>query len=323
MSETRSPFASTVRVLGLDSGGTKTVCYLADGAGHILAEARGPGAHPKAAGLGGMEAILSTLIKQVLDGHPRGLAALCLGMAGVDRPEETALVRRRLEGIVEAAHVVIVNDALVALEAGAPGRPGIVLISGTGSIAYGRDEQGHAARAGGWGYVLADEGSGYWLGRQALRAVMRQADGRGPHTALTRILFRHFQVERAQGLVRQVYTGDLKPAAIAALASTVQAAADEGDEVALNIVETGARELGGAAASVAERLRLSTCAIVLAGGSFLAVPRLREAVTSALRARVPDAEVHALDDEPAMGAVRLALRAAAGEDVVPRYIDDA
>ena len=315
--------AAAAVVLGLDSGGTKTVCYLAGEDGRVLAEARGPGAHPKATGLGGMEAILSTLIHQVLDGRPRDLAALCLGMAGVDRPEETALVRQRLERIVSAPHIVIVNDALVALEAGAPGQPGIVLISGTGSIAYGRDAEGHAARAGGWGYVLADEGSGYWLGRQALRAVMRQADGRGPRTALTRILLRHYQVEHAEDLVRQVYTGDLKPAAIAALASTVQAAADEGDEVALKIVEIGAGELAGAAASVAKRLRLSGCAVVLAGGSFRAVPRLRGAATESLAARLPAARVRLLEEEPAMGAVRLALRAAAGESVVPTYLLDA
>ncbi len=311
------------RVLGLDSGGTKTVCYLATAAGEVLAEARGPGAHPKTAGLRGMEAILRRLVDQVLESRPRTLAALCLGMAGVDRPEETALVRELLAHIVEAQHVVIVNDALVALEAGAPGEAGIVIISGTGSIAYGRDARGRAARAGGWGYVLADEGSGYWLGRQALRAVMRQADGRGPRTVLTEALLRHYDVARAQDLVRKVYDGDLKPAAIAALAATIQTAVDAGDDVARRIVDIGASELAGAVLSVAGRLELSLCTVVLAGGSFRAVPDLRDAVGTTLSARLPQARIRPLEAEPAMGAVWLAVRAAAGERVVPSYIGDA
>jgi N-acetylglucosamine kinase-like BadF-type ATPase len=244
-------------------------------------------------------------------------------MAGVDRPGETALVRRLLEGLVTAAHIIVVNDALVALEAGAPGRPGVVVISGTGSIAYGRDARDRSARAGGWGYVLADEGSGYWLGRQALRAVMRQADGRDAPTSLTSRLLAHYHVGRAQDLVRKVYTGDLKPAAIATLASTVQAAASEGDAVASRIIEVGADELAGMAASVASRLELSRPEVVLAGGIFRAVPRMGEAVIARLSVRLPDARARRLEVEPAAGAVRLAIRAAAGESVVPGYVEDA
>ena len=97
------------------------------------------------------------------------------------------------------ARVLVVNDALVALEAGAPGEPGVVIISGTGSIAYGRNAAGEAARSGGWGYVLGDEGSGYWIGRAALRAVLREADERGPKTALTPLLLEHFGVAAGAG----------------------------------------------------------------------------------------------------------------------------
>lgn len=309
-----------MRVLGLDAGGTKTVCYLADDSGAVLVEARGPGAQLTNAGSVGVQAILQDVIGQVLNGQPRALTAICLGMAGVDRPGETALIRGLLDEIVTAAHVVIVNDALVALEAGAPGQPGLVLIAGTGSIAYGRDAKGCAARAGGWGYVLADEGSGYWLGRQALRAVMRQADGRGPETSLTPRLLERYEVTQAHDLVRKVYSADLKPAAIAALAPIVQAAAAEDDAVAIWIIDMGARELTDAAVSVARRLDLSVCPVVLAGGIFRVVHRMREAVTAQVASRLPDARIQPLETEPAMGAVRLALRAAAGEAVVPQYV---
>lgn len=310
-----------MRVIGLDSGGTKTVCYLADGEREVLAESRGPGAHPASAGMAAVETILADVIGRVIAERPGAIDSICLGMAGVDRPGEMALVRTIVDRIVVSPHVTIVNDALVALEAGAPARPGVVLISGTGSIAYGRNADGWAARAGGWGHILADEGSGYWLGRQALRAVMRQSDGRGPATALTARLLEHYQVARAQDLVRTVYSGNLKPSAIATLASIVQAAASDGDDIATRIIDVGASELSATAASVAGRLQMSHCSVVLAGGIFRAVPRMREAVTVHLSSRLPGSQIHPLDIEPAMGAVRLALRAAAGESVVPKYLD--
>jgi N-acetylglucosamine kinase-like BadF-type ATPase len=310
-----------MRVLGLDAGGTKTVCYLADEQCTVLAESRGPGANLTAAGARGVETTLGQIIGQVLRHQPGEVTSICLGMAGVDRPSEAALIRSLLQRIVVVSHVAIVNDALVALEAGAPGAPGIVIISGTGSIAYGRDDQGRAARSGGWGHVLADEGSGYWLGRQALRAAMRQADGRGPATSLTGRLLEHYQVARAQDLVRKVYVGDLKPSAIAVLATTVQSAAEDGDLLANEIIDIGAAELSAAALAVARRLQLSAPIVVLAGGIFRAVPRMRTGVTAKVSTQLPGARIEPLDVEPALGAVRLALRVAAGEAVSPVYVE--
>jgi glucosamine kinase len=311
-----------MRVLGLDAGGTKTVCYLSDERCAVLAEARGPGANLTAAGAQGVAKILAQVIGEVLRSRPGDVTSLCVGMAGVDRPHEAALIRSLILGIVSVSHMAIVNDALVALEAGAPGAPGIVIISGTGSIAYGRDDRGRAARSGGWGHVLADEGSGYWLGRQALRAAMRESDGRGPTTALTGRLLEHYQVARAQDLVRKVYVGDLKPSAIATLATIVQSAAEDRDPVANEIIDTGATELAAAAVAVARRLQLSTPTVVLAGGIFRAVPRMRTGVTSRLLAQLPGARAQPLEVEPAIGAVRLALRVAAGETVTPQYVSD-
>src|SRR5204863_8777101 len=118
------------------------------------------------------------------------------------------------------ARILVVNDALIALQAGVGEDPGIVIVSGTGSIAYGR-RNGEAARAGGWGSVLGDEGIGYWIGRLALRAVVRHADGRGRPTTLTPRLLAHFGAERAAELIQKVYHEELSPAAIASLAHYV------------------------------------------------------------------------------------------------------
>jgi len=311
-------------VLGIDAGGTKTVCQLADDSGAILGEARGPGANLQAAGELAVEKTLHTLMDEAMAGHPGSrLGAICVGMAGVDRPGDAEVVRGIMRRIGQNAQVLIVNDALVALEAGAPGAPGVVIIAGTGSICYGRNSQGQAARAGGWGYVLGDEGSGYWIGRHALRAVVREADRRGPRTSLTPRALTHFGVDRPQDLIHEIYYGGMRPGAIAALASQVQDAFVEGDGIAAGILEVGVRELVSSAASVVARLQLEHEAFtfVLSGGIFRAVPWMREQLTARLPRVAPTAEIRHLTVEPAEGAVRLAVSLLAGQVRVPVYVD--
>src|SRR5262245_33577102 len=179
-------------VLGIDAGGTKTVCQVADGDGKVLAESRGPGANLVSLGEQRVEAALRAAIDPVLADRPDRIDAVCLGMAGVDQAREAETVRGVLSRIGHFGQTLVVSDSLIALEAGAPDSPGVVVASGTGSIAYGRDAAGRAARSGGWGFVLADEGSAFWLGKEAIRAVLRAADRRGPGTSLTGPVLRHF-----------------------------------------------------------------------------------------------------------------------------------
>jgi N-acetylglucosamine kinase-like BadF-type ATPase len=309
-------------VLGLDAGGTKTVCLLADAGGRVIAEARGPGANLQAAGELAVEKVLHDAMESAIGERDVTPSAICLGIAGVDRADDLAAVRAIMRRIGYKARVVVVNDALVALEAGAPGAPGVVIVSGTGSIAYGRNAAGESARAGGWGYVLGDEGSGYWIGRAALRAVLREADQRGSATALTPLLLAHFGVDEAQGLIHEVYQSDLKPASIGALARCVHEAFVQGDAVAIGILRTAADELEGAGVSVARRLGLLgepfTC--VLAGGIFRAVPWLQEELQRRLPVAAPRCVAWLLDREPAMGAVSIALQEARGGARIPAYI---
>jgi N-acetylglucosamine kinase-like BadF-type ATPase len=248
-------------------------------------------------------------------------AAICLGIAGVDRPEDATVVRSIMSRIGYKARILVVNDALIALQAGIGAAAGIVIVAGTGSIAYGCDRDGYAARAGGWGYVLGDEGSGYWMGRLALRAIVREVDGRGQPTTLTPRLLAHFGVARPEDLLQTVYRQDFKPAAVAALATHVQQARDEGDAVAIAILDRGARELVSAAESVANQLDLTgeEFSFVLAGGMFKAVPWLREEVTRLLPGIAPRSRTILLEVEPAFGAVRLALAEIQGGARIPAY----
>ena len=310
-----SPSSSTFYVVGIDAGGTKTVCLLADQDGAVVGEARASGANLQSAGELEVEKILHQVMLEAIGVRPITPAAICLGIAGVDRPEDAEVVTGLMRRIGSTARIKVTNDALVALVAGAGRGPGVVVIAGTGSIAYGRNADGQLARAGGWGYVLGDEGSGYWIGRLALRAVVRASDHRGRPTNLTPHILGHFRVQRAQDLVREVYHRDLKPTTIATLARYVQAACEEGDHVARGILETGSRELIASADSVVTQLgmRHDAFTFVLAGGMFRAVPWLAGELTARLPDIAPRAEVRVLDREPAYGAVLLAIDEARSE----------
>jgi N-acetylglucosamine kinase-like BadF-type ATPase len=169
--------------------------------------------------------------------------------------------------------------------------------------------------------VLGDEGSGYWIGRYALRAVLRHADGRGAATVLTPKILSHFGVARPQDLIHKVYYGSPRPSAIAAVAAHVQAAADEGDRIAVDILERGAVELANCASSVATHLQMQddSFVFVLAGGMFRVVPRLAARLTECLAPVAPAARAQVLQIEPAVGAVRLALAEARGGALLPVY----
>ena len=308
-------------VLGIDAGGTKTVCQLAGANGEVLAEARRGGANLQAAGELEVEKVLHEVMEEALADRDVIPSAICLGIAGVDRPDDARVVRGIMRRIGYKAKILVVNDALVALEAGAPAQPGVVVIAGTGSIAYGRNARNQAARAGGWGYVLGDEGSGYWIGRAALRAVLREADHRGPATRLTQLLLDYYGVPRAQDLIHQVYAATLRPAAIAAVAQCVMSAFRDGDEVAIGILRGAVDQLESFAMSVARRLELvgSAFPFVLAGGIFRAVPWLEAELSRRLPLAAPRSRTLLLDVEPAAGAVRLALAEACGGFAVPAY----
>jgi N-acetylglucosamine kinase-like BadF-type ATPase len=249
-------------------------------------------------------------------------AAICLGIAGVDRPEDGEAVRGIMRRIGAKTPALVVNDALVALVAGAGEAPGIVLIAGTGSIAYGRDGSGRAARAGGWGYLLGDEGSGFWIGRRALSAIVRAADGRGPATQLAELVMDSLKLVRPSDLIRETYYRDLRRTAIAGLAPLVEQARDDGDAVAAEILKQAAAELTAAAASVVTKLgmRGEVFPTILAGGIFKAVPWLSGEVIRLMSEVAPRTQASLLAIEPAVGAVRLAIAEANGGVRLPTYI---
>ena len=292
-------------IVGVDAGGTKTVGVVSDETGRVVKSVRGKGANLHVHGELAVEKVLAELLDELCpDERPE---ALCLGMAGVDRPGEDAVVKSLLRRLGFRGNAVVVNDAIIAIAAGAHDRVGVVVIAGTGSIAYGVDRTGKTARAGGLGPMLADEGSAAWVGHQALLAAVRATEGRGPATLLKDALFSVLSISALSELPHLAYGGGLTRERLAELAPTVIGVAQTGDPVASRILEDASVELASAACSVARQLDFSGSPypLIFSGGLFVGMPGLFEAV--AHKAALSGAIPCRLKRDPAEGALAMAL----------------
>lgn len=296
-------------VVGIDAGGTKTRAFAVSRAGEIVGRGAGGGGNllssPDPRGS------IAAALQEALAG--RSPDAVVLSCSGGERDADRAKGRAILSGLVgPAVAVEVTHDALAALYAGNPLGCGVVLIAGTGSIAYGRNDQGAEARCGGWGYLVGDEGSAFWLGAEGLRAASYDHDGRGSPTRITRHLFADLAVTDFNGVLPQLYGRPHPPTAIQAATRAVARAYADGDAIAVNIVQRGARHLAEMAATVARTLLLEGGPVYLAGGAFENVRPLEAGLRLELLGSLPRAAVEPVGAEPAMGAARLAARLAWG-----------
>lgn len=299
-------------LIGIDGGGSKTAVVLARLDGSPVGRGEGGPSNYHAVGLENAFAALDEAISAawMQAGIPeQPVSAVVLGMSGVDRPEDSTVFEtwtaRRFPGV----HVKLVNDGQIALAAGTPQGWGVVVVSGTGSIIFGQDEHGRTARAGGWGPLFGDEGSGYRAALEAIQAVARAHDGRGPATSLTQRVLAFFQVTAPPDLIAAVYRPENSRAEIARLSRAVDEEALAGDPVAQRIVQRAAEELAAGVQSVAvQQLHLQTVPIALAGGFLVHGRSLQTAFLDRVKAiGIPLDSVDSVE-EPVWGAVRLAMR---------------
>ena len=231
--------------LGVDGGQSSTTALIGDEHGRVLGRGvGGPCNHATAAeGRAKLqravaESLAAACREANLDAAGVHFAAACFGMSG--GPDDK---RQILEAILPADRLIVTHDAAIALSGATTSGQGIVTIAGTGSIAFARNAADQTARAGGWGYVFGDEGGGFDIVRQALRAALRMEEGWGPPTALRQTLLDATRSASANRLLHLFYTPDWPRSRVAALAPLVDAAAAEGDAVALRVLENGAQEL--------------------------------------------------------------------------------
>ena len=292
-------------IVGVDAGGTKTIGVVADETGKILNTVRGGGANLHVHGELAVEKVLASLLDELCpDERPE---ALCLGMAGVDRPGEDQVIKSLLRRFGFRGNAVVVNDAVIAIAAGAHDRVGVVVIAGTGSIAYGVDRKGKTARAGGLGPMLADEGSAGWIGHRGLLAAVRAAEGRGEPTLLKEALFSVLTVTALSDLPPMAYGGGLTRERLAELTPTVISVAHTGDPVATRIIEEASTELASNARSVVRQLDYEGAPfpLIFSGGLFTGLPALVDVV--AKKASIAGAIPCKLKRDPAEGALSMAL----------------
>jgi N-acetylglucosamine kinase-like BadF-type ATPase len=299
----------TVLLVGVDGGGSHTEVAVADQTLTIRARARGPGS---AIGPGrvaaGARAIVGT-VRQALQqaGVTDVPDVLVAGVAGVGRDEERLALLQALRDAGLARRIEVTTDAAIALESVFHQTPGILLNAGSGSIAYGRDPTGVVWRAGGLGWQLGDEGSGYALGRAALGVVGRAADGRGPSTVLARTVPARVGADSLDALVR--WAGAASPGDVAGLAQAVQEAARDGDPPAQALVREAAAALADHVLVLVRRFPDGMpVSLALAGGILSAGWPVRQALEALLAERAPQVSVMTQPVDPPRGALAMAAR---------------
>lgn len=298
--------------LGVDGGQSSTVAAIGDERGRIAGWATaGPCNH-----VGADDArakfvrVMSECLSRAAKNAGIGLSdtrfrAACMGMSG--GPDDKAAL---LQQVIQAEHMIVTHDARIALAGAMGGGAGTIVIAGTGSIAYGENERGEGARAGGWGYIFGDEGGGFDIARQALRAILREHEGWGPRTALTPALLEAVEAADANAALHRFYAPEWPRSRVAGLARIVSRIAEEGDPVAVAVLNGAAQNLASLAASVrrqlweeAEESRFAWVGGVF--GSAILLERFRALVEMDENARVT-APLHS----PAVGALLLAWRSA-------------
>lgn len=299
-------------VVGLDGGGSKTRVLIADERGTQLGSADGPGSAVRPGQVEHSADVIAATVREALasaqmtDVVPK---VLCVGVAGVgdETPRQSlwqALVAREL-----AEDVIVEPDYAIALDDAFGDASGILLIAGTGSIAYGRGPSGTMMRCGGWGPVCGDEGSGSWIGRRALSVVTAAADGREPETALTGAVLTATELNDVIDLI--AWAAAASPAQLASLAPAVISTAESGDLRANAILSLAAEELVLHVRTLAQKLfgdERAACAVALTGGLMRPRAPLRKRVEQRMKSAVPGAQVRAAEVMPVRGAVRGALR---------------
>lgn len=329
-------------LVAVDGGGSRTRLWLLDPDGRLLGRGEGGSSNLTAAGVEAAARAVAQAARQaglrmrdpggdLVDAPRTGpraggggperrdgpVVVVALALAGADREPEGRQMRARMEELFPGARVVLVHDGVGALLAGTLGAPGLLLLAGTGSLALALGPDGQEVRAGGWGYLLGDEGSGYWIGREAIRVALRAHDGREPATLLTRLVEEAAGIHSPPEVVGPIHRGERDRAWIAGLARGVLRAADSGDEAARRILDQAARELALLVRAVLDRASflegVDPVPVVAAGGLFRLGVAWRNRVEAALGREAPRARLIAEVREPVVGAAYLALEAFHGQ----------
>ncbi|AUB42662.1 BadF-type ATPase [Nostoc flagelliforme CCNUN1] len=311
-------------VLGIDGGGSKTVCVLMDDLHLVLGRAEAGPSNYQSIGIEATLQSIQTAIHNAVEAaiitNTLKIDAICLGLAGVGRATDIEVVKGLVKELqnnklpiiwaLQPANIVICNDALIALVGGIGQPVGIVVAAGTGSIVFGRNHEGHTKRVGGWGYILGDEGSAYKIAIAGMNAALKSYDGREISTSLIEGFKQHLDLESIEDLIEVVYRREWGVKQIAALAPVVDFAAASGDIVANIIIDNAVKELVKATSTVINAIFSadSVLEVVTTGSVWRGRCNIHERFTASLVKKFPNVKVIFPRYEPAYGAGLLALQ---------------
>jgi N-acetylglucosamine kinase-like BadF-type ATPase len=297
--------------LGIDAGGTKTDCAVSNGA-ELLGQATGPSC--KLARVGRLKAreALQAVVQQVCETarvQVRDIQHVCIGMAGASLPEAVQWAQATLREVAPAATIYVAGDHIIAHRAAFGTSHGVLVIAGTGSIAFGRNPEGVTARAGGWGPNVSDEGSAFWIGREAVVAALRAYD-LGVSYGLLPVIAEAWKVV-PEDVVRLANAAEPQ---FAELSVPVTAAAERGEPAARVIVGRAGESLAWLAGAIIRRLwpKNSVVPVALAGGVLQGSGQVRQAFREAMRAEHPEAAVSFAHVRPVLGALEIAAQRGRG-----------
>ena len=305
-------------VMAIDGGATKTLAAVLDLDERVVhLDQSGPSNEDAVGSKAAVEALLDAADRalQRAGVDDEQLAAAVLAVAGTDTDAIAGHVRR-----VRSEDWIVVNDVVGAWATATGARPGVGAISGTGSNVFGVGPDGRTWRVGGWGHLLGDEGSGYWLGVASIRAALADRDGSGPETALSDAVVRFFDVDSVEALAALVYSKPLTKGEIAKFAIETAKLAEAGDAVACELYLRGAAELARQIVTVIRRTGLgadgAAFPVGLIGSSYKAGAPFVGPLVTAIAQSAPRAHVEVIDAAPVSGALRLAARACGSDDAL-------
>jgi len=302
-------------VIGIDGGATKTTAVLADLNRNILAERSSGPANFLIIGTDKVAKTISDLILDLCNDaevNIQNIEIVCMGLTGAGREEDAERIKNAVLDYWQnnysskIKNLIVTSDARIALEGAFSGRPGIILIAGTGSIIFGKDRSGTLYRVGGFGRYIGDEGGGYSIGRLGLQAVAKYFDGRGPETKLLQILQEKFGINSPEDLINKVYKENID---FASLAPFVIQCAEEGDEPCREILRKEAEELVLHIKAIKDKIRVRTVYISFLGGLLSAENYYSKLLRKIILQKIEGVNVILPEHPPAYGAVLLAMDA--------------
>lgn len=306
-------------LIGIDGGGTHSTAVAAYPDGRIAAVVYGGGMNFHNVGVESVRQRLEALVAELCSKAGCEAAEVCVGMSALDAPADEGTLAKFTTGAFRKDQLDLQSDAYIALMGFTLGKPGVIVICGTGSMLLMLDAKGQQHAAGGWGYLLGDAGSGYTLAREGLLAAIEHVEGLGPETSLLADALEFFHAEEPRKLIDRIYAPDATPDQLAGFARCVIKRAQEGDTAAGALLERNMKRLARHAARLIERAPEARC-VGLYGGIFAHSEQARMLFTRELVSLAPDARVHQLEYPPELGALihLLKKRNALDEDVLIR-----